>query len=367
MNIRAAASLALMALSIHSCPVLAQAAPSDYERAVAARLNGDTQSAAQYLRRIVAEQPDNADAQVQLGLTLVALEDFTGATGAFEAALAISPQYDDARIGLAIIAERSGRYQAAAQILQAVDPANPDGQAIRRRLRSAGGQTVWQASLEGTYSTFDADLPEWKELAFQVRRQSPGGHAVAVRGEYARRFEKTDVYGEVAVERVLSSRARGAVTLGATAAPDFRARWQVGWNGSFRLTDGGMATVLTLDARHSAFAAASVQSISTGIEQYLGRGWITARWIHLFDERGAHRQGYFLRGDVPVTENIRLFAGTGKAPDTSEGRVVDVRSYLGGLVMNIGTGQTINLSVAHENRASGFDRTQIGLGIGARF
>lgn len=367
MSIRSAASLALIALTMHPCPVLAQAAPSDYERAVAARMNGDPQSAALYLRNIVSQQPDNADAQVQLGLSLIALGNFAEAEAAFQATLAIAPNYDDARIGLAIIAERTGRYRAAAEILQAVDEANPEAQAIRRRLKAAGGQTVWQASVEGNYSTFNGDLPEWKELAFQLRRQSPAGHAVAVRGEYSRRFRKTDVYGEVAVEQVLSSRARGSVTLGATAGPDFRARWQVGVNGSYRLTDGRTATVLTLDARHSAFATGSVQSISPGVEQYLGKGWLTARWIQLFDERGQHRQGYFLRGDLPVTDNVRVFAGTSKAPDTSEGRVVDVRAYLGGLVLDTGSGETISLSVSHENRASGFDRTQIGLGIGTRF
>jgi YaiO family outer membrane protein len=111
-----------------------------------------------------------------------------------------------------------------------------------------------------------------------------------------------------------------------------------------------------------------VQSVTPGVEQYFGGGaWLTGRWINLFDERGAHRSGYLMRGDLQVVEPVRVFAGYSDAPDTDEGRVVPVRSVFAGINVDVSSATTLRASIAHENRATGSDRTQLGLGLGFRF
>ena len=126
---------------------------------------------------------------------------------------------------------------------------------------------------------------------------------------------------------------------------------------------------LTLDGRQARYRAGDIQTLNPGIEQYLadGRVWLTGRWINIFDENGSRQSGWFVRGDVQVSPKIRLFAGASDAPDTSEGVVVETFNLFGGLVLDVGTGRTLRLSLAHEDRETGADRLQIGLGMGVRF
>jgi YaiO family outer membrane protein len=338
-----------------------------YQAAVQARIAGDPARAVRLLQPIVTADPRNADAQVQLGLAQLALNRLAPAQAAFEAALAVAPGYADARIGLARVAQRRGDRAAALRALEPVDPGNADAAALRTQL-NAPEERKWQLDLEGSYSHLSGPQRDWHEAAAQLRYRPDERIAVGGRVEYARRFGLDDVYGELSLDRQIASGVRGYVSFGATAKPDFRPEWQIGAGVSARLHGGRYATVLTLDARQARFAIGDVQSVTPGIEQYLGeRVWLTARWINLFDERGTHRMGYSLRGDAQVSGKLRLFAGYGDAPDTDEGVVVEVRSVFGGVSYDIGPRTTLRLSLAHENRATGADRTQFGLGLGLRF
>ncbi|HSX56713.1 MAG TPA: YaiO family outer membrane beta-barrel protein [Sphingomonas sp.] len=352
-----------------SLPVQAQTAPADpYKAAVEARLAGDAARAALLLEPVVAADPRNADAQVQLGLARLALGELGAAETAFRAALAVAPDYADARVGLARIAQRRGDRAKALRTLEPVGTDNPEAAELRQQLADTQTSARWQLDLEGSYSDLSGGRASWKEAAAQLRYRPDANTALGARVEYARRFARDDVYGELSVEGALSPAVRGYVTFGATADPDFRPEWQIGAGGSARLRGGPYATVLTLDARQARFAIGDVQSVTPGIEQYLGgRFWVTGRWINLFDERGRHRAGYLVRGDFQAADPLRLFAGYSDAPDTDEGVVVPVRSVFGGLSYDIGPQTTLRLSLAHEDRATGADRTQFGLGVGLRF
>lgn len=355
--------------AVAALPAQAQTAPADpYKTAVEARLAGDPARAATLLEPIVAADPRNADAQVQLGLARLTLGEIAAAETAFRAALATAPGYADARIGLARIAQRRGDRAAALRALEPVDAANPEAAELRRQLAATPPEARWQLDLEGSYSDLSGGRESWKEAAAQLRYRPNGTTALGARVEYARRFGKDDVYGELSVEGALSPAVRGYVSLGATADPDFRPEWQIGAGGSARVRSGPYATVLTLDARQARFAVGDVQSVTPGIEQYLGgRFWVTGRWINLFDERGRHRSGYMVRGDVQPVDPLRLFVGYSDAPDTDEGIVVPVRSVFGGISYDVSARTTLRLSLAHEDRATGADRTQFGLGAGLRF
>ncbi len=352
-------------------PLQAQSLTSEeaYRQAVAARRAGEPQRAVDLLAPVVATDAANSDAQVQIGYAYLALDRLDEAERAFRAALATAPNYADASLGLARIAQRRGDRHAALRELEIVDPSNPEARTLRAQLAGGTGASRWSLDLDGSYSVLEGRQPDWREGSIQVRHRATDATALSARIELARRFGNSDVYGELGLEQALSDRARVYVTLGGTANADFRPRYQIGAGGSLRITDGGAATVLTLDARQARFADDDVQTISPGIEQYLagGRIWLTARWINLFDESGEHRTGYLLRADGQATDRLRLFAGFSDAPDTSEGVVVDTRSLFGGVSYDLDERTVLRASLAHEDRETGSDRTQFGLGIGLRF
>ena len=362
--------LAFIALTLGSAAVRAQeqaAAPGTYDRAVSERLAGDPQRAAALLEPIVSADPLNSDAQVQLGLAHLALGDLDAAEAAFRAALDAAPGYADAHVGLARIAQLRGDRGAALRELDAVSPETPDAAALRHQLAQTSDTTRWQLDAEGAYSWLDGPQPDWRELAIQLRRSS-GATSVGGRIEYARRFHRSDVYGELQMDTRLSDAARLYAFAGGTPEADFRPEWQVGLGGSLRVRPGPYATIVTLEGRQARFASGDVQSVTGGLEQYIGgRAWLTGRWINLFDETGTHRSGFLARGDIEVSEAVRLYAGYSDAPDTDEGIVVDVQSLFGGASIDMGTHRVLRISLAHDDRATGADRTQLSIGFGLRF
>lgn len=346
----------------------AQAA-SGYDEAIAARRAGNPERAVSLLRPIVAASPGNADAQVQLGLGLLALDRLDEAEQAFKQALATAPNYADARVGLARIAQRRGDNAAALAELDRVDPNYADAAALRRQLTGETPGAGWHFDLDGSYSALERGQPDWQQLSLQLRRQVTPATTLGGRVEIARRFDNTDVYGELRVDQVLADGVTAYLGVGATPGADFLPEWQVSFGGTARVRDGGSATVLTLDAREARYAAGDVQTISPGIEQYLadGRIWLTGRWINIFDEDGDHQSGFLVRADGMATDQLRLFAGYSDAPDTSEGVVLDTRTFFGGAALQLDPRTTLRLSAAREDRETGVDRTEFSLGVGLAF
>lgn len=359
----------ILALAV-GCAVPAAAqevSRSVYDQAVEARLAGDPARAVALLEPLVVVDPRNSDALVQLGLAHLALGQLDSAETAFKSALAFAPGYSDAQIGLARIARRRGDHAGALRTLDSLGADNSEVAALRRELAGSLSEPRWQIDMDAAYSWLDGPQPDWRELAIQVRR-SAAPATIGARIEYARRFDRDDIYGEAQIDYRLSDAARMHATLGGAPNADFRPEWQLSLGGSFRIKSGPNATILTLDGRQSRFAVGDVQSLSPGIEQYVGgRFWLTGRWINLFDERGTYRSGFQVRGDVQASEPLRLFAGYSNAPDTDEGVVVDVHSFFGGISLNLGRRHLVRVAVAHDDRAKGANRTQLTLGLGLRF
>lgn len=355
-------------LVLIAAPASAQG-QDDYARAVAARQAGDPATSIALLEPLTAADPANADARLQLGLAYLASERLDDAERAFRETLAIAPDYADARIGLARVAQRRGNSAAARAALTEVPADNAEAIALRAQLAEGGEATTgWRADLDASYSMLQGTQPDWKEVAGALSYRS-GDTTIAGRVEWLERFGLQDVFGELRLDQRLSDRATVYVALGATPDADFRPEWQLGLGGSLRVRDGGDATVLTLDARRARYRVGDIQTVNPGIEQYLGDGryWLTARWINIFDERGDHRMGYLLRGDAQASDRVRLFAGLSDAPDPDQGVVIDTFSLFGGAAIAIGDRAELRASIAHEDRSIGADRTQVSLGLGWRF
>lgn len=361
------APIAVIAVAL-AAPLQAQSADTPYERAVAARLAGRPAEAVQLLEPVVAAEPANADAQVQLGYAYLALNRIDAAQTAFEAALAAAPSYADARLGIARVAQRRGDRAGALAAIEPIGLGNADADALRAQLQAESSALRWSFDADAGYSFVEGPRPDWKDLAFQIRHNASEQTAVAARVEISDRF-RTDVYLEGLVDQQFGDGVRGYLLFGGTPDADFRPQWQIGAGGSVRVTSGGNATVLTLDLRHGEFVTGDVQTVNPGIEQYLadGRVWITARWINVFDDLSGHQSGYSLRGDVQASDGARLFAGFSNAPDTEQGVVIDTRSYFGGVVFDLGGNMTGRISASFEDTEVGADRTQVGAGLGWRF
>ena len=101
------------------------AQPSDVilEEANAARLAGDLAGARCAIEGVLVSEPLNADAWVQLGFLRSATGEAKEAGAAFQRALGIAPDYDDAKIGLAQLAYRSGDVDGAREWLRRVSQA----------------------------------------------------------------------------------------------------------------------------------------------------------------------------------------------------------------------------------------------------
>jgi YaiO family outer membrane protein len=240
---------------------------------------------------------------------------------------------------------------------------------LRTQIRGAAGEAArWQLDLDGSYSTLDAQ-PDWREGTARLRYQATPGTAIGAAVEVSRRFDATDTYGEVRVDRRIGSGASVYGTVGGTPDADFRPKWQIGAGGSDTVAGGANPTVATIDARQARYRSGDIQTLTPGIEQYLanGRLWLTGRWINIFDENGSHHSGWLARGDALAGKRVRLFAGVADAPDVSEGVVVDTFSLFGGISVDVNRSTTFRISVAHEDRARGTDRMQLGVGLGLRF
>ncbi|HEU0098478.1 MAG TPA: YaiO family outer membrane beta-barrel protein [Allosphingosinicella sp.] len=371
---RLLACAAIMAASTAWAPPPAPPAAdgrSPYEAGVEARRAGDSKRAAELLAAAVAAEPDNSDAQLQLGLALLAEGRLDEAEAAFRRTLDLAPGYEDARLGLARVAIRRGDPKAARAALEGVSAANPEAAPLRARLDEEASLTAYRGeiNLEGSYSALDRGRSDWKEGAAELRYKTAGGTAIAGRVERSRRFGLDDTYLEARADARLSPAASAYFSVGATPNADFRPRWQLSAGGSLRLRGGAGATVATLDARQARYPARDIQTLTPGFEQYLagGRVWLTGRMINIFDERGRHRAGWLARGDVQASAKLRLFAGYADAPDTSEGRVIATRSAFGGFAWDVGQRSVLRLSAAREHRSDGSNRVQLGLGVGFRF
>jgi YaiO family outer membrane protein len=364
--------LALLALGlISAAPPEAPAPLGSYEAGVAARLAGDNPAAVRILRDVVAREPNNSDAHLQLGLALLGAGEIDAAEAAFRRTLEIAAGYEDARIGLARVRQQRGDRQGALLALEPVSPTNQDAAGLRTQLAAgqADGRYRGQINIDGSYSALEGDQPDWREGNVQLRYQVTEVSALGGGVETARRFGRTDVYGEARIDQRVSPGASFYLSAGGTPDADFRPQWQIGAGGSARVRGGANPTALTLDARQAHYRAGDIQTVAPGIEQYLanGRAWLTGRWINIFDETGEHHGGWLARGDVLTSERLRLFAGVADAPDVSEGVVVETFSLFGGLSYDLSARSTLRLSVSHEDRARGSDRLQVGLGLGWRF
>jgi len=358
---------ALLSLTVASS-LSAQTSISAYDQGVAARRAGDAARAVTLLEQAVREDPKSSDALVQLGYALLALGRLDDADRAFAEALRLAPAYDDAKVGHALIAERRGEFERARALVATIAPDHEEGRALRQRLKGAGAVSRWTFDADASLTRVGAGQPDWHQLDLQLTRRMDDGSRLYGRIESARRFDLTDIYGEMRGERPVGE--GGSVYLLAGGTPDahFRPRWQIGGGGRLRLKGDRAPTILTLDARHADYRSGATTILNPGIEQYFagGRAWVTAQSINLLQD-GNFSSGWLARIDVLPTNDWRLFGGAANAPDAEQGIVTRTRSLFAGASVDLGKATGLRISVSRERPDLGGDRTGVSLGSTVRF
>ncbi|MFN4040175.1 MAG: YaiO family outer membrane beta-barrel protein [Brevundimonas sp.] len=334
-----------------------------YEAAVADRRAGRHEAALIKLNTVLQSRPGDVDARLNRGLCLLALNRLDEAEADFESVLVDAPDYVDAFLGLAGVAQRRGdlsRARTEVQRAAAAAPDRPDVAALDRALRPS---LAWRVDLDVSKSRLGADLPDWTEVRLGVVRALDERWTFAGSAEWTERFDNEDLLLEARLDRRFAWGAAYAALGGAVEA-QYRPEVSLRAGTDIRLSPTFSGTLDTSVAR---FASGDVISLQPGLAADLvqGRVRLAARWINLWDEADEHRTGYSLSAQWAASDRLSLRLSHADAPETSEGVTVDVRAVSLGAEIGLTDQITLRLGALHEERGA-YDRDAITLGLGWR-
>jgi YaiO family outer membrane protein len=335
-----------------------------YAAAVTDRRAGRHAAAVAKLDIVLTTHPSDVDARLNRGLSRLALNDLAGAEADFRTVLAVAPDYVDARLGLARVAQRRGDADSAlreAQSAAAAAPGRPDAIQLARTLRPA---PPWRLDLDTSTSRLGAGLPDWREARLGAARRVDGRWTFGGAAEWTRRFDEEDVYAEARLDR-RDPRSDGYVAVGGAVRAEYRPE--------IALKAGADILILprlsgALDVSAARFASGRVTSVQPGLATDLAQGRLrlSARWIVTWDETDSRRSGYALGAVWSVSDRLRLRLDHADAPESSEGVTVDVRSLGAGAEFDLTDRTFLRVGVLHEDRGA-YDRQAVTAGLGWRF
>lgn len=373
MKTAAAAAVLLFAVTAEPTAALAQAPGADalYAEAVRDRQAGRNDEAIGKLNMVLAQRPDDVDARLNLGLALLAQNRLDEADAAFIAVLGRAPDYADAHVGRARVAQRRGDLiaaRASAAQARALRPDDADVRTLEGSL-AGGGATAesagWRLDAGVSWSDLSEGLPSWRGGSIALSRRLDDRSSLGLSAEYSERFGVSDTFLEARYDRRFG-RWGAYLAVGGAPDADHRPELSVRAGGDLPLGDGGFA--LTLDGGVARYPTGTVSTLQPGVEQALfgDRLILGARWINTLDETDEYRSGYSLRGTWEATPGLRLRAGWADAPESSEGVTVDVRALSLGFDADVTERLTVRVTGVHEERDA-YDRDEVAVGFGWRF
>lgn len=337
---------------------------SRYEAGVQARLDGRFAEAAELLGAETRAAPGNADVWVQYGLSLTPLGRYDEAEAAFERALSLAPDYDDAKVGLARIAWLRGNEAEARSWLDGVG--TDDARSLRARLDTPQGNSSppWRADLTVGRSELTAGLPAWTEAGIALGRRLDERTSFGVLAEYARRFESDDIYLQARVDRSFAGGATVYVAVGGAPGASFRPERAVLAGSSMTFASGLQAS---LDAGYTTYRAGDVVTLAPALGWRFGdQSGINARLISLRDENGQTRTGYSAGFEAALNPSTILLGAYTNAPETSEGVTVNVSGATVGVRRQLTDTRGVSVYLVHEARGA-YDRTALTVTTSWRF
>jgi len=343
------------------CPA-APDAPASVEAARAARLGGDHNSARCTLDRALARDPRSADAWVERGFLFSVTGQPAEAHEAFVRALEIAPNYEDAKLGLAQLAYRSGDLPTARVWLGRVGAEraqDQDFRALRRAIDAAETpQATWRWDAFAAYSELSNGLAPWREASVAVGRRS-GRSSAGLAVERVQRFGLNDTYGEARVSRRFAHGVWGAA-FGGSGDPVFKPAAAIRIEYATPESRGtSVETALTL----ARYRAGRVDTFFLRARrQVAGPLQLNALGVLVRDETGDLRPGYGLGGAWQAHRRLLADASWVDAAESSEGVTIDVRAITLGITAAFGDDFRVRIGVMREERDA-FDRTEFAVSL----
>jgi YaiO family outer membrane protein len=333
--------------------------------AAEARRAGRASQAATIAQCIVERDPSDADAWFELGAARSALGLRTLARQAYLRALDLAPANDDARLGLARLAwwegDRAGARNWLASISATRSP-DPEVLELQSALNEAEAPAArWRADLAVLQSQLSRNLPTWTEGHASVfRREGSAGAGLTV--EYARRFEREDLYIEgQAIQQV--GETTWSIALGGAPDADFRpqASLRIG------VERASGAWQFAAIAARSEYASGPVSRLDLrGVHDFgaVMQLFLQAGVVH--DENQQNHFGYGFGATWRLPAGPTLDARWSDGAESSEGFTVGVQAVTVGATFEVSEAVRLRAGLTHEVRDA-YDRTEAGLSLSRTF
>jgi len=341
-----------------------------YARAVKERLSGATAAAIADLGTLLANNPADVDARLQLGFALRASGRGDEAEAAFREVLKLAPAYKDAQVALAELLWARGDIAGAKAALGddvLRHPGDGETKALVAKIEHARGPALWRIDENLAYSQLSMGLPEWWENDISLSRKVDPRSAVTATVQTLRRFNISETYVEGAYDRGWSQ-GEWSLALGGSLDPTFRPKFAV-------RTDLTMAPEahsqwrLAGDASFSRYVAGDVENVSVGVDRYLfgDAGKIGARFIGTHDEMDRYLAGFSTSAAWRFNGRWDASASYTDAADTETGTTVRVRAVAVGANLTLSDQAILHATVTNEAREHSYDRVEFALGATAKF
>jgi len=269
----------------------------------------------------------------------------------------------------------SGRIAPAADIAAAIAREDPDNaelpllaQAINRARNADPGfsrrplmaitQSLARVSVAGTRQ-------EWADTIVTLAVPLSARTTLSTDLERENRAGIVDVRGQLRLDRRFAAGV-AYVAVGVTPDADFRERWGIRVGGELAVAP---MLILTGDVRYTDFDSGRTVAAEPGVRVITpsDRWSIALRSINLWDDRGEHRSGWALRGEVQLRQQLRLIAGGAPYPDTEAGITRRLRSGFAGAILSVSDDVVVRVTYEHEDRRESYIRDAGVIGISVRF
>lgn len=360
----------MLGLALLAGPAAAvAAAPTAYEQAVAHRLAGRHLEAVERFRAVLEAEPDHVDALVGMGLSLLSLDRHAEVEIALRRAVTLAPEYWDAHVGLARVSLAQGDPVTARSRLGpvlAAEPGHADAAALARRLASSDSARPprMRADLWRGRSELSDGLPPWSQAGAVITAGLSGGWSGSAAVERTVRFDRSDVYFEAGAGRAFARTGSWRVAVGGTPDADHRPELALRSSVSVPVRSGWS---FVADGGWARYPLVEVLSFSPGLEVALhDRLTLMGRWVAAAPKDEDLLSGYSVRADWAATDRIRATLSWADAPESSEGRPVEVETLSLGLATPLSDRVSLRLTGAHETRES-FTRDELVVSTAVRF
>jgi len=353
-----------------AAPTPAPSRDEVYAKAVKARLAGDSAAAIVQLQALLAQQPDDVDARLQLALALRAAGRNAEAEHELLEVLRRAPDYKDARVALAQLQRGRGDIAAAKatlgpELMRA--PGDPDTAVFVRQLLQDQSPQLWRIDANGALSSLSDNLPDWKELDLAVSRKVDAQDALTASVQQIERFHINETYLEGAWDHGWTG-GEVSLALGGSLDPTFRP--EIAVHGEALLNPWRPSPwTLALSANVSRYVSGDVETVTAGADRLIfgDSGKLSARFIATHDETGQDLFGYSTAASWRFTPKFDASATYVDSAETDTGKTVRVRAVAVAGNFALNDGAILHATVTNEARENSFNRLEFALGATAKF